>query len=698
METNGIRSDAMPRMLKRPMDVVQLVAGRQVVLAKDRQGRVWQWCRENKVVEVTFGHLITHPCNNNNIGDSTRWDNRGSTKAKHGQPALSVGENDPVVDISAGWDICAALTRSGKIYTWRPPMTADGRYQLRVHVTDGVSLDSQGTIGYEAVTLDGDRFTRIAAGSDYVIAVTRKERVFIFRRRDSTHYHEYEEDPVQADRIIIEAAAENPSQERVVEIRGGILGKGLFLPIFSEALTHTITETYEEQEQIERRRRHNQHQHHLYRRHNRRHSSHHPCTTSLPATFPLSGNTMHDYSGFAKEESDKDGFNYGASRYPYPSPYQHLLQLRDHYDHYFTLDRHASPTAIPTLSSLPTFSYPISVSAGFKSFAIHHGSGKALLGKDDVQAETLPVVVERLHSNTCQVEFGDYHQGLLTEDGLLRTWGSFSDGALGHGDLRSRCPIPTVVEGPLRNKFVIQLGMAGSQSICLAIDLNDDKYQREREYSRQRHLGLSLDSKEGGQIDDGYYSLSGSDGSASHGSRSSSGGESSSGGDQSGHSGSSGNESLDSSSGSDDGEDWLLSGALSTSTSVFYSSSLRPAPMSAQLSYKNSSSRCCAACSLLANPNGHRQGGEGSLSGSRPSILRKRSHSMVEKLREAGGASNGSGHTINFNGRIFYFSKAPPIMTLTRLNPTLTAYEPVRDRETSTRRAGTDAAVVRQWL
>ncbi|KAG0071642.1 hypothetical protein BGZ90_012178 [Linnemannia elongata] len=182
METNAIRSDAMPRMLKRPRNVVQIAAGRQVVLAVDASGRLWQWCRENKAVEVT-------------LATQTQQHYPTSLLSTTGIPeglAASLTEerdHDPVEQITAGWDICAALTRSGKIYAWRPPLTADGRYQHRVHVEHSVQLKEQGPDGYEASAMDGDKFVGIAAGTDYVVAVTSMEKVYVFRRLDSPHYN-----------------------------------------------------------------------------------------------------------------------------------------------------------------------------------------------------------------------------------------------------------------------------------------------------------------------------------------------------------------------------------------------------------------------------------------------------------------------------------------------------------------------------
>ncbi|KAF8949220.1 hypothetical protein BGZ52_006036, partial [Haplosporangium bisporale] len=427
MESNGIRSDAMPRMLKRPRNVVDLAAGRQVVLAKDHEGQVWQWCRENKPVEVCFAGLLT------GLESSPGLRNTEEDEEEELQE-----DEDPIDQISAGWDICAALTRSGRIFAWRPPESADGRYQHRIHVEHWVSLREQGGLGFEAVTMDSDRFVKIAAGTDYVVAVTAMGKVYIFRRLDSPHYHEPEEpvrrhlgrqrytqvlDPhTPVDRIVIETTVEgSPMQERVVEIRGQILGHGLYLPIFSEALARTVTKSYDENEQLERIKRHHR---------------------------------QRNLSSFG------DHTNYTT---PEDTPMSDFIDNKD-------INSNNNNTKPLNTSSCPT-----TISANFQDFALHHHSGKVLLGRENVQSRSCPVVMERLLSNACQVEFGDHHQGLLTEDGQLRTWGAFTDGALGHGDLRTDCAIPTVVEGALKNKFVIKLAMAGWQSACLAIDLSDDK-------------------------------------------------------------------------------------------------------------------------------------------------------------------------------------------------------------------------------
>ncbi|KAF9994284.1 hypothetical protein BGZ79_000963 [Entomortierella chlamydospora] len=571
MESNLVRVDAMPRMLKRPRNVIQLSAGRQVVLAKDTNGRIWQWCRENKAVEVTFG---------------SRSDN--------------VSTKDPVEQISAGWDICAALTQSGRIFTWRPPQSTEVRSQLRIHVEHSVSLMDQGYDEYEAAISDGDKFVQIATGSDYIVAVTLLEKVYIFRKLDSNHYHRSANSSNQPkvqqhpfplaqqhhhhhhhhqqhrseeyeDRILVETSADGSQQEHVIEIRGRIIGEGLYLPIFSEALTRTITATYEECDEWERRQRH--------RRHHPNHTSSSAPTTVVEACCSLSSS---------------------ASR-------------------------------------------PTTLSASSESFAIHHSSGKVLWGKGDVQSDTLPIVIERLHSNVSQVAFGEHHQGLLTEDGQLHTWGSFSHGALGQGDLRYGCQVPTIVEGPLKNKIVIGIGMAGWQSACLAIDLSEEKEKAHGCFYDSQSRGHATGKGKGRElIDDGYHSLE----STSNGSVSGSGSSS---------------EGFDSS----DGEEWTLGDNDSKHDNL-----------AGGISADGSTSHATHHHMLhsLFNPR------HGTASThSRPTPVRKRSSSSVERYTDNYGNNRGYHSSNGGKEEVEWY-----MLAMTRLSPIITVYEPLRPTEANT--------------
>ncbi|KAG0202758.1 hypothetical protein BGX28_004801 [Mortierella sp. GBA30] len=614
MESNGIRSDAKPRMLKWPRNVVQLAAGRQVILARDTDDQVWQWCRENKAVEVTFPYDIQ-------CGKSTA---------------------DLVDKIAAGWDLCAALTQSGRIFAWRPPQSADGRYQYRIHVEHSVCLKEQGDFGYEASAVDGDKFVEVAVGSDYVVAVTSLGKVYLFRRLDSPHYrhdrimrqrqyhnhhphhrmHSFlqsnfgsvQSQDDREDRIVIETVTEGSLQERVVEIRGRILGAGLHLPIFSEALTHTITETYEELDQRERRRRHV--------RHLSQQLTVSSFSSSAPPSISLSSSEIS-----REDKGTRDALHRSSS-------------------------------------------YPTTATANFESFAIHHSSGRVLLGRHDVQSDTRPIIMDQLVSNACQVEFGDHHQGILTEDGQLRTWGLFSEGALGHGNLRTACAVPTVVEGPLKNKFVIGIGMAGWHSACLAIDMSEDKtvgcagpgIRQPSSFMRGSLLLNEID----GLVDDGYHSL---EQSRSHGSGSSC-------------------ESLDGS----DGEERILWRGINNTRTIameyptVHGTTTASSPWTASAASHELllSSACTASCSLLVSPHSHRHGSESNYS--RPSPLRKRSLSMAEKDQshrlaqdDARGYRCHHGNTHGSCGHCPSVSRGDkaPVLAMTRLNPILKVYEPV---------------------
>ncbi|CAO3564647.1 unnamed protein product [Mortierella alpina] len=625
MESNGIRSDAKPRMLKWPRHVTQLVAGRQVVLAKDADGQVWQWCRENKPCEVTFS-----------CSESTRWPSTTTTTSTTTQCR---DMEDPVVQLAAGWDICAGLTRSGRIFAWRPPPSADSRYQYRVHVGHSVCLKGQGVTGYEAAVLDGDAFVQMAVGSDYIVAVTSLERVYLFRTLDSPHdlqarsgasgspawWRQEDLDEQRESRIVIETLVEGSLQERVVEIRGRILGAGLSLPIFSEALTHAITESYEENDQRERR-----------RRHSRQDQQQQSSSSSSPS------------SSLSLSSTDQWRSNSKAGR---------------------------------TWGSFSSASHPTTVSANFEQFAIHHCSGKVLLGRHDVQAGSRPTIMERLVSNASQVEFGDHHQGLLTEDGQLRTWGAFCDGALGHGDLRTACAVPTVVEGPLKNKFVIRIGMAGWHSACLAIDMSEERVSGPQ--SLESHgpvwLGQASTTTTGkakakdDMVDDGYHSLEHSSASGNYNGSSSDSFDSSDGEERMHH----GNTALTGTLEADLGK---ASGSMvHLTSSSSWGARLAPQEISSL------STSCSASCSLLVSPHSHRSASGVILA--RPVPLRRRSLSMVVKEGSHGHRGPGPTHHHHYHLHYYQHHVGEPsgsrdsrarMLAMTRLNPTLTEYEPER--------------------
>ncbi|KAG0042467.1 hypothetical protein BGZ83_000433 [Gryganskiella cystojenkinii] len=825
MASNAIKPDAMPRMLTNPRNVVDLTAGRQVVLAKDSKGQVWQWCRENAIAEVTFG---IESQSSSGLQESPPQEQQqqqplqeelGQQHPSRPRLLLLNLEQDPVDQISAGWDICAALTRSGRIYAWRPLASADDRYKRRTHVQYSVSLKEQGSEGYESHVMYGDKFVKIAAGSDYVIAVTALEKVYIFRRLDSPHYidptleeggagaqrrtgrhhhhhhnhnhgrnhyhdhphphHEHHHNQRRhlrgddlVDKIVMEPATEGSIHERVLELRGRILGHGLYLPIFSEALTQSVTETYEEHDQRERQQRH-----HLRRRQSMPPlpRQQHPHYQQVHAHLSLAVQPRHQHLRHllrSRDKSTSESSNYGTDEEEEELDRggsddvqrDHTLQHgRSAVPLVSSLHHRASLPAMTTTTSNPrpstsclssSSSRPTTVSANYRNFALHHSSGKVLLGMDDVQVQSCPIMVDRLLAHACQVEFGDYHQGLLTEDGQLRTWGAFADGALGHGDLRTGCAIPTVVEGLLKNKFVIKIGLAGWQSACLAIDLSEERApSEERLWDLQLHRNVESSGplKNGLRVtekDDGYHSLEMASTSGS-GSSGSSGGDGSSG---------STSEGFDSSSSGSDGEDsWVVYGlhrgvvapvsaeptpSSATTTTLLSPSATPIAPVLRPLTsgltpvalsppvisepslaipilssslpttssaspwlhhpalthFQPLTSACSATCSLVVSPHSHRlnssghaAGGGGSGAGSSSGShgrnlpatpIRKRSLSVVEKFSNNNSGSRSSDTSAGSDrgppspSSFFHEEKASRMLAVTRLNPTLTVYEP----------------------
>lgn len=68
------------------------------------------------------------------------------------------------------------------------------------------------------------------------------------------------------------------------------------------------------------------------------------------------------------------------------------------------------------------------------------------------------------NKGACQMSFGDWHYGMLTETGKIWTWGSYSDGSLGHQESHE----PQVIDC---DYFVFQIAFAGWHSAALAIHL-----------------------------------------------------------------------------------------------------------------------------------------------------------------------------------------------------------------------------------
>ncbi|KAG2207667.1 hypothetical protein INT47_011787 [Mucor saturninus] len=110
------------------------------------------------------------------------------------------------------------------------------------------------------------------------------------------------------------------------------------------------------------------------------------------------------------------------------------------------------------------------ITGAFNNFAVYTKSGQVLIGKADADPTTDPIIFRELQNrDVCKVSFGDYHFGAVTNEGELLTWGNYSSGALGHGDMQQTSqPTPKIVEA-LSSMFVFAIGFGGWQSSVLAI-------------------------------------------------------------------------------------------------------------------------------------------------------------------------------------------------------------------------------------
>ncbi|KAI8977033.1 regulator of chromosome condensation 1/beta-lactamase-inhibitor protein II [Mycotypha africana] len=115
------------------------------------------------------------------------------------------------------------------------------------------------------------------------------------------------------------------------------------------------------------------------------------------------------------------------------------------------------------------------ITGAFMNFAVYT-KDKVLLGNTDAHSSTEPIQMPELnHRGVCKVSFGDYHYGALTNEGQVLTWGSFSSGALGLGNIsHQHQSTPHIVEA-LKNQFAFAIGFGGWQSSVLAIEMNDDR-------------------------------------------------------------------------------------------------------------------------------------------------------------------------------------------------------------------------------
>ena len=101
-----------------------------------------------------------------------------------------------------------------------------------------------------------------------------------------------------------------------------------------------------------------------------------------------------------------------------------------------------------------------------------------LIGKSDANNETGPKIISSLQNRgVISVVVGDYHNGALTDDGKLLTWGSYSNGALGLGPRNSweRVDIPSEVSfnhdsGRCGTKFCFAVAAAGWHTGALVFE------------------------------------------------------------------------------------------------------------------------------------------------------------------------------------------------------------------------------------
>ncbi|KAI8647833.1 regulator of chromosome condensation 1/beta-lactamase-inhibitor protein II [Parasitella parasitica] len=114
------------------------------------------------------------------------------------------------------------------------------------------------------------------------------------------------------------------------------------------------------------------------------------------------------------------------------------------------------------------------LTGSFRNFAVYT-KDKVMIGNVDATSDTEPTRLSELDNHdVCKVSFGDYHTGALTSQGKLLTWGNYSSGALGHGNISQEYqPIPKCVEA-LNDKFVFAIGFGGWQSSVLAITRVED--------------------------------------------------------------------------------------------------------------------------------------------------------------------------------------------------------------------------------
>ncbi|CAO3643734.1 unnamed protein product [Cunninghamella echinulata] len=198
-----------------------------------------------------------------------------------------------------------------------------------------------------------------------------------------------------------------------------------------------------------------------------RSSSSSSSTTKLPRPI-LEGDTIVQIAGMESETLALSRFGRiykintsvaGALAF---SPCQHTIE----YIHFGAKENQNENNERSKLSRF--------ISATFRTFAVYTLDGQVLIGKQDHHFDEYPKKLE--NQGICKMSFGDYHYGALTNQGSLLTWGAFSAGALGHGEVPEEeenveLDYPKEVEA-LKDMYVFAIGFGGWHSSVLAIPRN----------------------------------------------------------------------------------------------------------------------------------------------------------------------------------------------------------------------------------
>ena len=93
------------------------------------------------------------------------------------------------------------------------------------------------------------------------------------------------------------------------------------------------------------------------------------------------------------------------------------------------------------------------------------------LGVGDLENRAVPTMVTGLLKTkmVVQVTAGCCHTACLTADGLVFVCGDGSSGQLGVGDTECRV-VPTLVQGELEGRQVLQVAAGGFHTVCMAED------------------------------------------------------------------------------------------------------------------------------------------------------------------------------------------------------------------------------------